>query len=71
MLLDPFSHEPKITHRQRPPENLPGRDLDLGPLAAMAGVKVRRRMIAVVHLDHDSKEAADARHTGITVFGRT
>jgi hypothetical protein len=36
--------------------------IDDRPLAAVAHVKMRRRMIVVEHGDDDAKEAADFRH---------
>ena len=41
---------------------LAGRDLDRDFKVAIDGVEVRRRVVAVVHRDHDSKEAAYLRH---------
>jgi len=39
-----------------------GCNLDGDLILAIDGVKVRRRVIAVLHGDHDPKEAADFRH---------
>jgi hypothetical protein len=41
-------------------EHRSGRYLDLGRFSAVAGVEMRRRVIAEAHLDHYSEEAADS-----------
>lgn len=70
VLFDPFSHESKRTCREETRENVPGRNLDLGALLAIAGVEVWRRMIAVVHLNHDSVKAADVGHPPLRAEAR-
>src|SRR5665811_653841 len=65
MQLQPFANQPQSTRRKRASEHRAGRDLDLGLFAGVLRVKIRRRMVLEVHLDHDSEEAADAGHGAI------
>lgn len=62
MLLDPFSHESKRSIGKGSCQHRTRRYLDLGRFSAVAGVEMRRRMVAEVHLDHNAEEAADSGH---------
>ncbi len=63
MLFEPFSHEAKGPPRERASEDLAGHDYDRRFLAGVASVKVGRRMIIELHLDHDPVELTDLRHS--------
>lgn len=60
----PFSHEAQRTPWQRTRNDLAGGYRDNCFLAAVPRVKMRWRMVAEVHLDHDPIELTDPRHGG-------
>jgi hypothetical protein len=57
---------------QSPPGHITIQDLtsrrEVSPMPAIAGVKVRRLVIAKVHQNGDAIELADARHTAHRTF---
>ncbi|HEY8809465.1 MAG TPA: hypothetical protein VIM28_05535 [Solirubrobacterales bacterium] len=69
MLGYPFSHEPQRSSRQRTSHNGSGCDFYLGGFVTVASVEMGRRVVPVVHPDHDSEEAAYARHCGESFIG--
>src|SRR3954454_13460192 len=62
VLVQPFSHQPQRSTGERTGDDGAVADRHLRRLAAIARVEVRRRVVAVVHLDHDPVELADPRH---------
>jgi hypothetical protein len=62
VLIKPVVHEPKRPPRQETGEHLAGLDHDQRLITGIARMKMRRRMIDELHLDHDPVELADPRH---------
>ena len=64
MQAPPFQDKTKRTRRKRA-SHAAVADPDLNCFARVARMKVRRRVLVVIHGDDDSEEAADLRHSGI------
>ena len=58
----PLDDLPERSRRQRPGQQGERVDADRHRLPAIARVKVRERMVVVVHRDHDAEEGADPWH---------
>ncbi len=69
MKLQPLADESKDSRGERTPQHVSCGDFDLRFFATMFDVKMWRRMIFEVHLDHDSEEAADTGHGGFLSSG--
>jgi hypothetical protein len=59
----PLSHKSMHSWRQDPNNDFGCRNRDFCLISTVLHVEVRRRMLAVIHLDHDPVELADAGHT--------
>jgi hypothetical protein len=62
VLVKPVTNEPKRPAREETGEHLAGLDHDQRLITGIARMKMRRRMIDELHLDHDPVELADPRH---------
>src|SRR5713226_7229763 len=58
----PFGHEPAYSRRQIPLDDHQAVDRHNGSLPTVTNMKVRRRMIIIMHRDDDAVEAREFRH---------
>lgn len=65
VLAGPLEDQSKSSRRKPAIDELLGVDCDRGDVVAVLCVKVRWRMVAEVHRDHDAVEGRDARHPNI------
>lgn len=62
MYLAPLVDQIMGALRESPSQQLRRLDVEQGLVLAVAGVEMRRAMIAGVHRDHDAEKAAELRH---------
>jgi hypothetical protein len=66
----PLADDPRGLQRQRAVDDCAVGDADEGGEALVAGVEMRRRMVGVVHADHDAEDGRDDGHGGSVPVAR-